>query len=71
MCPFCIATAAVLAGKVTGAGGLAAIAIKKLGGKSAADQHPDSTPKLSRTKNGAGENAEYESKEHQDVNECD
>jgi hypothetical protein len=33
MCPVCIATAALIAGKVTSASGAAAIAIKKLGGK--------------------------------------
>ena len=37
MCPVCIATAALIAGKVTSASGAAAIAIKKLGGKNAAD----------------------------------
>jgi hypothetical protein len=37
MCPVCFATAALIAGKVTSAGGLAAIAIKKFGGKNAVD----------------------------------
>jgi hypothetical protein len=40
MCPVCIATAALIAGKVTSAGGLAAIAIKKFGGKNAVDNTP-------------------------------
>ncbi|MBB5318697.1 hypothetical protein HDF09_003396 [Edaphobacter lichenicola] len=43
MCPVCLATAALIAGSVTSSGGLAAIAIRKLGGK------------LSREENGAGE----------------
>jgi hypothetical protein len=42
MCPLCISTAALIAGSVTSTGGLAAIAIKKLGVKSA--QHPSPTP---------------------------
>jgi hypothetical protein len=37
MCPVCITTAALIAGSVTSTGGLAAIAIKKFGGKNAAD----------------------------------
>jgi hypothetical protein len=37
MCPVCIATAALIAGKVTSSAGAAAIAIRKLGGKNAAD----------------------------------
>jgi hypothetical protein len=37
MCPVCIATAALIAGKVTSSAGVAAIAIRKLGGKNAAD----------------------------------
>ena len=37
MCPVCLATAALIAGKVTSAGGLAAIAMKKFGGKNAVD----------------------------------
>jgi hypothetical protein len=44
MCPVCISTAALIAGSVTSSGGFAAVVIKKLGGKSAGDQHPDSTP---------------------------
>jgi hypothetical protein len=37
MCPVCIATAALIAGKVTTSAGAATIAIRKLGGKYAAD----------------------------------
>jgi hypothetical protein len=37
MCPMCITTAMLIAGSVTSTGGLAAIAIKKLGGKNAID----------------------------------
>lgn len=44
MCPVCITTAALIAGSVTSSGGLAAVAIKRLGGKSAGDQHPDPNP---------------------------
>ena len=40
MCPVCIATAALIAGSVTSTGGLAAIAIKKFGGKNAIDNCP-------------------------------
>jgi hypothetical protein len=40
MCPVCIATAALIAGKVTSAGGLAAIAIRKFGVKNAVDKNP-------------------------------
>jgi hypothetical protein len=40
MCPVCITTAALIAGSVTSSGGLAAIAIKKFGGKNAADSGP-------------------------------
>jgi hypothetical protein len=36
MCPVCLATALLIAGKVAATGGVAAIAIKKLGGKNAA-----------------------------------
>ena len=35
MCPVCIATAALIAGKVTSSAGVAAIAIRKFGGKNA------------------------------------
>jgi hypothetical protein len=44
MCPVCITTAAMIAGSVTSTGGLAAIAIRKLGGKNAVDNHPAPTP---------------------------
>jgi hypothetical protein len=37
MCPICITTAALIAGSVPSIGGLAAIAIKKFGGKSVLD----------------------------------
>ncbi len=40
MCPVCIATAALIAGSVTSTGGLAAIAIKKFGGKNSVDDSP-------------------------------
>ncbi len=40
MCPVCLTTAALIAGSVTSTGGLAAIAIKKFGGKNAADDSP-------------------------------
>ena len=39
MCPLCLTTAALIAGKVTSAGGLAAITIKKFG-KNAVDKKP-------------------------------
>ncbi len=37
MCPVCITTAMLIAGSVTSTGGLAAIAIKKIGGKNSVD----------------------------------
>jgi hypothetical protein len=37
MCPICIATAVLIAGKVTSTGGVAAIVIKKIGVKNAID----------------------------------
>lgn len=40
MCPVCIATAAVIAGSVTSTGGLAAIAAKKFGLKTAVQTVP-------------------------------
>ena len=56
MCPVCLATALLIAGKVAATGGVAAIAIKKLGGQNAVDNNPASTPsELSRKKNGTGE----------------
>jgi hypothetical protein len=44
MCPLCVSTAALIAGSVTSTRGLAAIAIKKLGVKNAADHNPSPTP---------------------------
>jgi|HubBroStandDraft_4_1064222.scaffolds.fasta_scaffold658169_2 hypothetical protein len=41
MCPVCLATALLIAGKVAATGGVAAIAIKKLGGQNAVDNNPD------------------------------
>jgi hypothetical protein len=56
MCPVCIATAALIAGKVTSAGGFSAIAIKKLVAKKAADNDSTSSPsKLSEKDNAAAE----------------
>ena len=43
MCPACLTTAALIAGSVTSTGGLAAIAIRKFGGKKAVDNSPCST----------------------------
>ena len=43
MCPVCITTAALIAGSVTSTGGLAAIAIRKFGGKNTADNSPAPT----------------------------
>ena len=40
MCPVCIATAVLIAGSATSTGGLAAIAIKKLGCKNTVDNNP-------------------------------
>jgi hypothetical protein len=40
MCPVCIATAALIAGKVTSASALAAIAIRKFGVKNTLDKKP-------------------------------
>jgi hypothetical protein len=53
MCPMCITTAMLIAGSVTGSGGLAAIAIWKFGAKNAVEGHLDSTPSnLSEKENG-------------------
>ena len=49
MCPLCITTAMLIAGGATSTGGLAAIAIRKFGVTSAADDN------AARTENGAGE----------------
>jgi hypothetical protein len=40
MCPMCIATAMLIAGSVTSAGGLTAIVIKKFSAKNALDNPP-------------------------------
>jgi hypothetical protein len=40
MCPVCLTTAMLIAGSVISTGGLAAIAMKKLGVKHAANNHP-------------------------------
>ncbi len=40
MCPVCITTAALIAGSVTSTGGLAAVVIRKFGGKNAVDNSP-------------------------------
>jgi hypothetical protein len=44
MCPVCLTTAALIAGSVTSTGGLAAITIKRFGGKNAVDNGPAPTP---------------------------
>jgi hypothetical protein len=44
MCPLCITTAMLIAGSATSTGGLAAIAIKKLGVKNSAENHPAPNP---------------------------
>ncbi len=73
MCPVCVATAALLAGKVTTASGVAAIAIRRFGVKNAAADSALSTPsRLSRTKNGAGEIVpDADQRRDEDVNEHD
>ena len=43
MCPVCVTTAALIAGKVTSASGLAAIVIKKFGVNNAIDDKPRPT----------------------------
>ena len=48
MCPVCIATAMLLAGSVTSTGGLAAIALKKIGISRAADPEPAPTESQSK-----------------------
>jgi hypothetical protein len=40
MCPVCLTTAALIAGSVTSTGGLAAVAIKKLGRRNTVDNSP-------------------------------
>ncbi|HEY5253544.1 MAG TPA: hypothetical protein VIJ53_02755 [Acidobacteriaceae bacterium] len=44
MCPFCLATAMLIAVGVTSTSGLAAVAMKKIGVKSAVDNSPSPTP---------------------------
>jgi hypothetical protein len=46
MCPVCIATAVLIAGKVTSTAGLAAIAVRKLGVRNAVDNQPVTTPSV-------------------------
>jgi hypothetical protein len=43
MCPVCLATAMLIAVSVTSTGGLAAVAMKKLGVKNAVDNPPAPT----------------------------
>ena len=43
MCPLCVTTAMLIAGGVTSTGGLAAVVIRKIGLKNAADPHPNTT----------------------------
>jgi len=43
MCPVCATTVALIAGSVASMGGLAAVAVKKLGVKNAADNQSTST----------------------------
>jgi hypothetical protein len=43
MCPVCLTTAVLIAGSVTSAGGLSAIAIRKFGVKKALDDHASTT----------------------------
>ena len=43
MCPFCLATAMLIAVGVSSTGGLAAVAIKKFGVKNAVENPPTST----------------------------
>jgi hypothetical protein len=40
MCPFCLATAVLIAGGAISTGGLAAIAIRKFGGRNTGDNDP-------------------------------
>jgi hypothetical protein len=40
MCPFCLATAVLIAGSAISTGGLAAIAVRKFGGRNAGDNDP-------------------------------
>jgi hypothetical protein len=62
MCPVCIATAALIAGKVTSTGGLAAIGIKRFSTKNNAGKNPGITAVgPSRTENGEREISAEES----------
>jgi hypothetical protein len=63
MCPVCIATAALIAGKVTSSAGAAAIAIKKLGGKDAADSLVQLHLNRSEEERSRRDRPEFESKE--------
>ncbi len=40
MCPFCLTTAVLIAGSAISTGGLAAIAVRKFGGRNAVDNDP-------------------------------
>ena len=44
MCPVCLTTAVLIAGSVISTGGLAAITIKKFGGKNAPDKEKNDDP---------------------------
>ena len=50
MCPICITTAVLIAGGVTSTGGLSAIALKRLGGKSAIESNTSTTPEQFQSK---------------------
>jgi hypothetical protein len=55
MCPVCMAAAALIAGKVTSAGGLAAIGVKRLSVKRRVEGNPSPDPlRLSAKENGKG-----------------
>lgn len=63
MCPVCIATAALIAGKVTSSAGAATIAIKKLGGKNAANDLVQLNLNRSEEDQGSRNRPEPETKE--------
>ncbi|MBB5057039.1 hypothetical protein HDF16_001724 [Granulicella aggregans] len=44
MCPVCLTSAMLIAGSVLSAGGITAIVVRKLGGRSAGEFHPIPTP---------------------------
>ena len=48
MCPICVSTAVLIAGSITLTGGLAAIAIRKLGVKDAVNAPPTTRSKEDR-----------------------